>query len=227
VRFSTVLFDLDHTLLDSEASEALAFNFTLRSIGVAEPGEHLPIYKRLNMALWKRVELGELSPNEVKVLRFEQLLHELQMSGDPQALGDTYVKGLGDHGELYAGSEPLLDVLYPLVTLGMVTNGIGSVQRRRIERLRLDRYFSTVAISGEVGVSKPDPAIFEHLDLDSWVPRETVLIGDSLTSDIAAGANAGISTCWFNPTGQPMTGPATPTIEVTSLDQIPDALAAL
>jgi 2-haloacid dehalogenase len=227
VRFSTVLFDLDHTLLDSETSEALAFDVTMRSIGIAEPGDHLSTYQRLNVALWKRVELGELSPNEVKVLRFEQLLEQLETDGDPHSMGDTYLEGLGNHGELYSESEPLLDDLYPLVTLGMVTNGIGSVQRRRIERLRLDRYFSTIAISGEVGVSKPDPAIFEHLDVTPWVTRETVIIGDSLTSDIAAGANAGIATCWFNPDGHPMTGPAAPTIEVRSLDQIPDALASL
>ena len=123
--FTTLLFDLDHTLLDSDASEALAFEHTLRSIGVDEPTQHLPTYKRINSALWKRVELAELSPNDVKVIRFEQLLEALGIDGDPDAMGATYVDGLGDYGELYPDALGLLDACTD-VRLGLVTNGIGA-----------------------------------------------------------------------------------------------------
>ena len=226
VRISTVLFDLDHTLLDSDASEALAFDATMRSVGLDDPAAHLSTYQALNMALWKRVELGELSPNDVKITRFEQLLDVLDLDADPHALGAEFLRGLGAHGELYDDALPLLDH-FTTQTIGLVTNGIGSVQRSRIQRLGLDRYFPYVAISGEVGVSKPNPAIFGHLGLSEWSPESTVMIGDSLTSDIAAGANAGMATVWFNPHGKLMTGPATPTAEVGSLLEICDVLAEL
>jgi len=218
-RFTTILFDLDHTLLDSDASEALAFDHTLRSIGVDEPAQHLDAYRTINSALWKRVELGELSPNEVKSLRFVQLLEHLGIDGDPEAMGQTYVGGLGSFGELYPGARELLDACSS-ARLGMVTNGIGAVQRARIERLDLGDYFEGVAISGEVGVAKPEPAIFDHLGFGALDPTTTVMIGDSLTSDIAAGHNAGFATCWFDRhnAGIPTENP--PTMTVTSLREI-------
>ena len=225
MRFTTILFDLDHTLLDSDASEALAFEHTLRSIGVEEPAQHLPTYKQINSALWKRVELGELSPNDVKVIRFEQLLEALGIDGDPDAMGATYVRGLGDYGELYPDALGLLDACAD-AQLGLVTNGIGAVQRRRLERLGLNRYFDGVAISGEIGVAKPDPAIFDHLGFGDLDPDTTVMIGDSLTSDIAAGHNASFATLWFNPNNKPATEPP-PTTQAQSLAELFDVMAAM
>ena len=63
--------------------------------------------------------------------------------------------------ELYPGVVEVLDALAPLVSMAMVTNGIGEVQRARIERLGLGPYLDAVVISGEVGVAKPGPAIFD------------------------------------------------------------------
>ena len=71
--YSTVLFDLDHTLLDSKASEAASFEHTLRSVGVAQPSEHFGTYDSINKALWAEVERGEMTPDDVKTLRFQQL----------------------------------------------------------------------------------------------------------------------------------------------------------
>ena len=226
MRFTTIVFDLDHTLLDSDGSEQLAFAETLHSIGVEEPEQHLKTYQRINVALWKRVEQGELSPNDVKVMRFTQLLERLDIEEDPELLGDRYLTGLGNNGELYPQARELLDALDGH-RLGLVTNGIGSVQRRRLERLDLDRYFSGVAISGEVGVAKPDPQIFSHLKFADWAPEQTVIIGDSLTSDIAAGHNASIATCWYNPSRTAHIGPTIPTVEVNQLSDVLGALSTL
>lgn len=223
-RWTTILFDLDHTLLDSDASEARAFDVTLQSIGIDDPAVHLPAYRKLNTALWKRVERGELSPNDVKHIRWAQLLDHLGLDGDAHVMGQTFLDGLGAHGELYPGA---LDVLAAcsVARLGLVTNGIGSVQRQRIDRLEIAHYFDGLAISGEVGVSKPDPAIFDHLGFGDLDPTSTLMIGDSLTSDIAAGNNAGFATCWFNRHGvDPDTLPentSAPTMTVGALNDIP------
>ncbi len=220
MRYTTVLFDLDHTLLDSDTAERIALNETLTAFGVRRPEQHLETYRTINSALWKQVEAGELSPNEVKFVRFERFAHEIGLAVTPDALATRFVAELPEHGELFPGVSELLDALDGRVTLGIVTNGIGTIQRRRIERLGLARLFSHIAISGEVGVAKPDPAIFDHLGLPWLEPKSTVMIGDSLTSDIAAGAAAGIDTVWFNAHERPMTGPATPTVEVRSIAQI-------
>lgn len=224
MRFTTIVFDLDHTLLDSDTSEALAFAETLGTIGVDQPSQHLETYQRINVALWKRVENGELSPNEVKNLRFIQLLDKLNIVADPEELGAQYLRSLGNHGELYDDARSVLTALSDW-RIGLVTNGIGSVQRRRLERLDLAHFFAGVAISGEVGVAKPDPAIFDHLGFTPWSPQDSVIVGDSLTSDIAAGANAGMSTCWYNPSGKPVVGPITPTLVVRTLAELPEVLA--
>ncbi len=223
--FTTVLFDLDHTLLDSDESERLAFDVTMQTIGVADPSKILATYREINSGLWKQVELGEQSPNDVKVLRFERLLAMLNIDADPTWVSGQYASALGSHGELYAGALAMLTHVGQHAQLGLITNGIGQVQRARLERLQLSSHFAGIAISGELGVSKPDPAIFDLLltDLGSPSMSDTVIVGDSLSSDIAGGQNAGIATCWFNRTAAPSMD-AQPTFEVSSLDQIAPAL---
>ncbi len=227
MRYTTVLFDLDHTLLDSDTAERIALNETLSAFGVDAPEQHLETYRTINSALWKRVEAGELSPNEVKFVRFERFADVIGLDAAPDALAKRFVAELPEHGDLFPGVPELLSALHGATTLGMVTNGIGTIQRRRIDRLGLHAQLPHVAISGEVGVAKPDPAIFEHLALPRWEPERTVMIGDSLTSDIAAGAAAGIDTIWLNAHERPMTGPATPTVEVRSIGEILSTLQDL
>jgi 2-haloacid dehalogenase len=227
VTYTTVLFDLDHTLLDSDASETLAFDATMTELGVDDPAQHLGTYRSLNQALWKEVELGRLSPNDVKTLRFEQLFATLEIDGDAAQVGEMYVRGLGEHGELYSGALDMLRAVGEFAELGLITNGIGSVQRTRIARLGLDSHFAEVAVSGELGVSKPDPRIFDHLlsSLNHPDTDTTIIVGDSLSSDIAGGHNAGIATCWFNRFSAE-SGPIEPTMEVTTLAQIAESLRA-
>lgn len=221
MRYTTVLFDLDHTLLDSDASARAAFDATMRSIDVEPTPEVFAVYDSLNQALWRRVEAGEISPNEVKVRRFEQLLRELGTHGDPVELGSTFVQALTDHGELFAGALDLLDSIHGKVTMAMVTNGIGVVQRGRLDRLDIAKYFDVVSISGELGMSKPAPSIFDHTlaALDVTDRSAVVMIGDSLSSDIAGGINAGVDTIWFNRHGTPSES-TSPTYEVAHLDGV-------
>lgn len=201
--YTTILLDLDHTLLDSDASERLAFEAALGRAGVVDPVRYLPTYDAINRALWARVELGELRPIEVRTLRFAQLIAATGIAASPDALADAYAAGLAAHGELYPGVRDVLDALdaVPGVSLALVTNGLSEVQRARIERLGLTRYFDAIAISAELGSAKPHPAIFEFVFGQLGAPARTtaVMVGDSLTSDIQGGRNAGIATCWYNP----------------------------
>ena len=86
-------------------------------------------------------------------------------------------------------------------SLALVTNGLSEVQRTRIERLDLGRYFDAVVISSEVGAAKPSTEIFDLAFelLGSPAKASALMVGDSLTSDIQGGINYGIATCWYNP----------------------------
>jgi YjjG family noncanonical pyrimidine nucleotidase len=199
--YTTVLLDLDHTLLDSDASEALAFGQALRQSGIGQPERHFATYDAINRALWAAVEREEITPSSVRTARFEQLVATTGIDADPLALADSFVDGLSTHGELYPGAHDVLDALARLASLALVTNGLSEVQRRRIERLDLGKYFDAVVISSEVGASKPSSEIFDiTFEMLAKPAKATVLmVGDSLTSDIQGGANYGIATCWYNP----------------------------
>ena len=156
-------------------------------------------------------------------VRFATLFDQVGVDADPVVAGDRYVAALGEHGELYPGTEQALDRLSAQATLGLVTNGIGEVQRARIQRLGLRRWFSSFTISGEVGIAKPNPAIFDLAFADLGAPdrSSSLMVGDSLSSDMAGGVAAGIDTAWFDRNGQSADGvPITYRIEALA-DLVP------
>lgn len=203
-RYSTVLFDLDHTLLDSDASEREAFATTLSGVGVGEPELLKATYDDINRTLWARVEAGEVDPDFVKVERFVQLVNAANLDADPEQMAHAFAEGLGNYGQLYEGARDVLERLLPDYRLALITNGLSAVQRRRLERLQLNAYFDTIVISAEVGHAKPATEIFDAVfDLLDWPKKsEVTIVGDSLTSDIAGGINYGIDTIWLDHSGQ-------------------------
>lgn len=88
--------------------------------------------------------------------------------------------------------------------IGIVTNGPADVQRDKIALLNLTAAVDFVLISEEIGIAKPDPAIFaEALRLASVRPDEAIVVGDSPEFDIAGASAAGIRAIWLNRTGRP------------------------
>lgn len=201
MRYTTLLFDLDHTLFDFDASEAAAFSKTLANVGIYDADRFRGTFAAINTALWLDVERGALSPDEVNPLRFQKLIDQTRIDADPLVLADDYIIGLGAEGDLFPDAREVLTDLAEGSTLALVSNGIAQVQRDKIARLGLDAYFRSIVISGEVGASKPGTGIFDIVfDRLEHPDKQTVLmIGDSLTSDIQGGINYGIDTMWYAP----------------------------
>ena len=202
--YTTFLLDLDHTLFDSDASEAEAFEQTLRAAGISDPEPFLKPYQKINIELWAGVERGEISPHDVRTLRFERFVAQFELDADPGQMADDFVGGLGACGDLYAGAREVLQQLSERASLAMVTNGLGEVQRTRISRLGLDKFFDTIAISAEIGAAKPAAGIFDIVfdSLGSACRDMAVMVGDNLSADIQGGADYGLATCWYNPHGR-------------------------
>jgi 2-haloacid dehalogenase len=99
------------------------------------------------------------------------------------------------------GVEAVCRALAPYVRLCIITNGLKSVQKGRFDISPLKPLFSHVFISEELGYEKPSRAYFDTVaaSLPDYDPERTLVVGDSLTSDIKGGINAGLDTCWFNP----------------------------
>jgi 2-haloacid dehalogenase len=176
--------------------------------GVRDAAPHLATYRRLNSALWAAAERGEIRSSQIRNVRFEQLAGAigLDLDGDGvRAMADAFIAGLGHHGELYPGAREVLDALVEGASLAVISNGLGEVVYARLARLDLSDYFDAVVVSSEVGVAKPGAAIFDAAfeRLGSPDRSTALMVGDSLSSDIAGGTAYGIDTCWFNPHRRP------------------------
>jgi YjjG family noncanonical pyrimidine nucleotidase len=204
MRYETILLDLDHTLFDSDTSEQTAFAQALLTAGVVEPMRHFMAYQAINLKLWAAVERGEVLQQQVRTQRFERLLAQENIDADPLQLADDFVAGLGANGSLYEGAREVLECLSRQASLALVTNGLGEVQRARVDRLGIGEHFDAIIISAEVGAAKPGTEIFDIVfeALDFPTKESALMVGDSLSSDMQGGANYGIATCWYNPNGQ-------------------------
>ncbi|MDJ0664994.1 MAG: YjjG family noncanonical pyrimidine nucleotidase [Acidimicrobiia bacterium] len=220
--YTTLLFDLDNTLFDASSCEPDAFAYALAKGGVPESRSHWETFTGINDALWAAVVRQELTPNEVQARRFADLVEAADLEADPALLADEYVVGMGAYGELYPGARETLEQLSRRAALGLITNGLGAVVRARIDRLKLEQYFDAIVISGEVGTSKPGAEIFGLMfdALGHPEKEETLMIGDSPSSDIAGANNYGIGACWYNPERKPRPEGIRLDHEIASLDEL-------
>jgi YjjG family noncanonical pyrimidine nucleotidase len=204
MKYTTILFDLDGTLFDYDAAEANALKNTFKDFNLPFKSKAIPTYRELNARLWKQFEQGTISQQVIKVLRFEQLGEALTIDLDAEEFSYKYLLHLSEGTDLIDGARKIIEYLSDKVDLVLITNGLTIVQRPRIKNSGLENYFKEVIISEEVGFAKPDTKIFDiTFERLNFPAREDVLIiGDSLSSDIAGGINYGIDTCWYNPSGK-------------------------
>lgn len=223
-----ILFDADGTLFDFQRAERHALSETMARFDLEYDDERHPVlYTTINRELWRQLEQGMLTAGALKVERFRRFLVGCEVTLGPEAFSREYLRQLATSSHLLDGAEALLATIRPRVRLGLVTNGLADVQRPRLARSPIGPMFDTVVVSEEVGVAKPDARIFEHaLRQLQHDDRETVLmVGDSLESDIQGGLNAGLRTCWFNPSGAANGTAIEPMFEVASLWELRDRLA--
>lgn len=221
--YNYILFDIDNTLLDYNKLEKAAMTSILQKYGLPPL-----LSKRLSEItdrLWKQVEKKEITPDNLKIKRFEILFNELNINDiDVEKISMEYLC----EASKYTYEIPLsYDVCKKLFDMGkklyVVTNGIAFVQRSKLSRASFFKFFEKVFISEEIGFYKPDKTFFDYVIDDICAKRENcIIIGDSLTSDILGGINSGIDTCWYNPMQNPSTKLITPTYTITSLYDVID-----
>ena len=155
--------------------------------------------------------------------RFAMLFEALGVLGDPEKTWKLYERNIGEQSFMLDGAVELLEELSEKYELYGASNGTASVQDRRIEKSGISRYFKDIFISQRVGFDKPDVRFFEIAFDEAGVTdkSECVMIGDSLTSDIKGGKNAGITTVWYNPKGKEPSPDIIPDYQASSLDMIP------
>ena len=224
-----VLFDLDDTLLDFHRAEAEAIRYTLKEFGIDPTNETIALYSRINRSCWAKLETGEYTREEVLHRRFDMLFATLGVTGDAHETQKLYEYRLSLGAYYLDGAEELLDELYGKYRLYLATNGIVNVQSRRIKDSGIGKYFDGIFVSERIGYNKPDKRFFEcaFSEIPDFVLDETVIIGDTLPSDILGGINAGIRTVYFNPRGLKNDTGITPTYEIGTLAEIKELLKTM
>ena len=202
MRYTTVLFDTDDTLLDFRRAETEALRTVFRRHGLPQDGDFVNAYRRINNALWERFNRGEIEKREITETRFSLLFREFSVPLDGADFNDRYLDCLSRLGYLLPGADALCRTLHEAgLALYTITNGVGFVQKRRFAASGLAPNFDGVFISEEIGAAKPAKAFFDYVlaHVREQDTRRILVVGDSLTADVAGGKHAGLDACWFDP----------------------------
>ena len=224
-----LFLDLDDTILDFHKAERLAISRTFRSFGLEPTDQVLERYHVINRQHWERLERGELTRDQVLTGRFQMLFEELGIPAQPQAIAKGYEHNLGLGHYFLPGAKEALDALRGKYRLFLASNGTASVQHSRLTSAGLYPYFEEVFVSQALGANKPSRAFFDACAarIPGYDPRKALMVGDSLTSDILGGINAGMKTCWVCPRGAQGRPDIVPDYRIEALSQLPELLKTL
>ena len=161
--------------------------------------ERLQRFFVINDSLWTAYEHGEIEKSYIFPTRFQRWLGEMGIETDWLAANARYAEGLQQSAILMPHAIELLDLLKGRYPLYGVTNGVVTTQLPRLKKSGLDRYFNHVFISEAMGCKKPEKAFFDKVFAAIGEPDRSrcIILGDSLTSDMQGGRNAGIATCFY------------------------------
>ena len=198
-----ILWDVDGTLLDFKKAEYVAIKKCFKIFNLGEcSDEMISRYSDINRRYWEKLERKEITKQEVLVNRFVDFFASENIPTDcAKDFNKEYQLQLGETICFCDNCYELLKGLKGQVKQYAVTNGTKIAQDRKLQKSGLIDIFDGVFISEEVGCEKPGIEFFEHVwnEIGTYEKEEIIIVGDSLTSDMKGGNNAGIKTCWYNP----------------------------
>ena len=230
-----VWIDIDNTLLDFDAYVHDALKEGMNRFGIAEFSEDmLPVFHRENGKLWRQIERGTLTFEELQQIRFNHVFRALGVEGDGVSFEHFFREFLHEYAVPVEGARDMLEALAALpegLVLCTASNGPYEQQIHRMEISGMNHYFRHHFISERLGASKPSRAFFEagmqemnrrqlELGLKELKPEEVLMLGDSLTSDMAGGRDFGMQTCWFDRSGAGLPEEEPPQHRVETLQEV-------
>ena len=221
---STILWDVDGTLLDFIAAEKAAIKTLFGEFNLGQcSDEMIKRYSEINKTYWQRLERGEITKQEVLVGRFKEFFKSEGIDiSVVEEFNSLYQLRLGDTIVYHDDSLEIIKSLQGRVRQYVVSNGTVEAQSKKLRLSGLGELVDGIFLSEHIGVEKPNIEFFDKV-LEEIKPadRSSILIvGDSLTSDIQGGNNAGIVTCWYNPLGDKAPDKYIIDYEISDLHQI-------
>ncbi|MES2454361.1 MAG: YjjG family noncanonical pyrimidine nucleotidase [Bacteroidota bacterium] len=209
-----IFFDLDHTIWDfdknaQETLHELYLQYKLEEIGLTSADDFISTYTANNHQLWADYHVGKITKETLRAERFSRTFIQLGVHPEkiPHQFEDDYVRITPYKKNLFLGSEKVLAYLQQKYTLHIISNGFKESTLIKMEVSGLNPYFTNVIISEDVGVNKPDKAIFEYaLDKAKARKEESIMIGDSIEADIRGAQGFGMKAIFFNPLNKELPG---------------------
>lgn len=224
-----LFLDLDDTILDFHKAERIALGKTFRGFGLEPTDEVMSRYSKINKAHWEALERKELTREEVLVGRFATLFAEYGIAVDPEKCARAYEDNLSVGHYFLPGAYEAVESLSKKYKLYLASNGTAKVQAGRLASAQISHFFQEIFVSQELGANKPDILYFQRCfeRIPGFDPRRAMMVGDSLSSDILGGIQAGMKTCWVNPDGKPCPEHIKPDYEIKALSQLEELLETL
>ena len=195
-----IFIDIDGTLLDFEACVEESMRLGLIERGVDYKAEMLETFHRINNGLWRDLEQGKLTFEKLLEIRWATVFAELGIELDGPEFERYFRARLHESAIPMAGSYEMLGYLSGKYRLFAASNGPDEQQKKRLEKADMLKYFEEVFTSGKIGAEKPSADFFTYCFEKSGdvKPEESVMLGDSLTSDMKGGNAFGMETIWLN-----------------------------
>lgn len=224
-----LFLDLDDTILDFHKAERIALSKTLRELGVEPTDAVCTLYSAINKAHWERLERKEITREQVLLGRFQTLFAQLGKQVKPEQAASRYEENLSQGHYFLPGAEETVKRLSRTYQLYLASNGTAKVQAGRLKSAGIIPYFQKIFVSQEIGANKPSLTFFERCfaQIPCFDKKRAMMVGDSLTSDIQGGINAGIRTCWVAPAERSAPAELTPDYRIERLEELPELLETM
>ena len=192
--------DVDDTLLDfKECAREDVRNCCFKN-GITYSDDLFEFFLNRNVILWKRIEDGLLTVEELHRTRWAGIFKDLGIEADGPAFETDFIAGLRETSVPVVHSREVMDYLHSKYRVYVVSNASNLQQTTRLRKAGLMQYIDGIFGSLDIGFIKPSREYFDFCfsQIDGTTPRQTVIIGDSLNADISGGIAYGLHTIWFN-----------------------------
>ena len=216
-----ILLDVDNTLLDFDACALWSMREAAKEMNIELPEHIFSVFQPINNSLWRSMECGEITVETLYRVRWNRIFDAVGIKADGICFEKLFAADLAASAIPVEGALDLVRELATRYILCAASNGPYEQQRVRLEKAEMLASFSHLFISEDIGCSKPSKEFFAYClqALAPIPPEEILMIGDSLTADIAGARQCGIRTCWYVPKAElPESGQAD--YVVRTLDEV-------
>lgn len=227
MKYDLFLFDADDTLFDFQASERLSFQKAMQELNLSQNIDPIfESYRSVSAKLWKMLEQAQTTKEILKVERFRSTFAAHGIEVDPAMASEVYLEHLSQTVVLVDHAFDICEFLSQRGEIGIITNGIETVQTRRLQKSLLKPFISFMTVSESCGFAKPDVRFFDQVTLHArrFQKSTSLVIGDRMETDIEGAHNFGLDACLYNPQKLSWSHHIRPKFEINHLSQLKDVV---